>query len=60
MLTHTKLVPPRDKAKRRRYYGLLGRARNAPPHQRQKLLQLARGLMERIEAGQLRPSSDPL
>jgi hypothetical protein len=45
-----KRVPPRDKALRSRYFGLLGRARKAPPHQRQHLLQLARGLMVWVEA----------
>lgn len=43
--TRRKLVPPRDPAAKRRYYGLMGKAKTAPPHQRAHLLQLARGLM---------------
>lgn len=47
-----RLVPPRDKAQRSRYYGLMGAAKKAPPHQRAKLLQLARGLMQWVETDQ--------
>jgi hypothetical protein len=43
-------IPPRDPAKRRRYYGLLGRAAKAQSlAQKAKLLTLARGLMERAD-----------
>lgn len=44
-----KLVPPREKTARSRYYGLIGKAKDAPPHQKQALLQLARGLMVWVE-----------
>jgi hypothetical protein len=40
------LVPPADRRLRKRFYGILGKARTARPHQRQKLLALARSLME--------------
>jgi hypothetical protein len=48
-------VPPRDPARRRRYYGLLGAARKAPPHQKQKLLALARSLLEPAPGERLHP-----
>lgn len=51
MRNRTKLVPPREKTARARYYGLIGKAKLAttPPHQRAHLLHLARALMVRIE-----------
>lgn len=50
------LVPPKDPARRRRYYGLLGKARKAESGpQRQHLLQLARGLMDRADGERLDP-----
>jgi hypothetical protein len=49
-------VPPRDPKRRRRYFALLAKARTAPPHQRAKLLAVARGLLERAEGQPLRGS----
>jgi hypothetical protein len=46
-----KLIPPRDPALRRRYYGLMGRAKQAASlPQRRYLLNRARALMEWVEA----------
>lgn len=51
-----KLVPPRDKAKARRYYGLMGKAKQASSlAQRLYLLQRARALMEWVETTEERP-----
>lgn len=47
--SHRRLVPPTEKAKRRRFYGLMGAAKNAQGAQRAHLLQLARGLMVWVE-----------
>jgi hypothetical protein len=57
--TRRKLVPPRDPAKRRRYYGLMGKAKTAPPHQRAHLLQLARGLMTWADTEEVREATPP-
>ena len=50
MLNRRKLVLPRDPALRRRYYGLMGKAKKASsPVQRQHLRTLARALMVWVE-----------
>lgn len=57
MLNRRKRVPPREKAARRRYYGLMGAARKAKGAQRQHLLILARSLMVWVEADTPRKES---